>query len=152
MYDFSALSLGMAEGTAKVQMVDPEGASAQVRELFTSIKEKHGHPLVSSYYRGIANWPDFLEEAWSRIQPLVGSFAYEERKQELIEKALACIRNLPVTKTEKPEMGKEQGEEIKLILTAFQHKFIPEMLLDVALIKAMLDGEEAASSRFSVAG
>jgi hypothetical protein len=151
-HDSSALPLGVAEGTTKVQMVDPEEASAQVRELFTSIKEKHGHPLVSSYYRGIANWPDFLEEAWSRIQPLVGSSAYEERKQELIEKALSGIRNLPVPKTEKLEMGKEQGEEIKLILTAFQHKFIPEMLLDVALIKAMLDGKEAASSRFSVAG
>jgi hypothetical protein len=150
--DFSEMPLGVAEGTGKVQMVNPEKASERVRELFTSIKEKHGHPLVSSYYRGLANWPDFLKEAWIRIKPLVGSFAYEERKQELIEQALAGIRNLPVFKIEKPEMKEEESAEIKLILTAFQHKFIPEMLLDVALIKAMLDGvEAAASSRFSAA-
>lgn len=151
--DSSEIPLGVAEGTGKVQMVDPEKASAQVRELFSSIKEKHGHPLVSSYYRGIANWPDFLEEAWSRIQPLVGSPAYEERKQELIRQALSGIRNLPKPEMEKPAMDAEQSNEIRSILTAFQHKFIPEMLLDVALIKALLDGPEATtSSRFSAAG
>ena len=50
------ISLGAAEGTTKVQMVSPEKASERVRHLFSSIKEKHGHPLVSSYYRGLANW------------------------------------------------------------------------------------------------
>lgn len=151
--DSSQMPLGVAEGTGKVQMVDPQKASAQVSGLFTSIKETHGHPLVSSYYRGVANWPDFLQEGWTRIQPLVGSSPYEERKQELIKEALTGIGNLPLPKVKKPEMDKEQGEEIRRILTAFQHKFIPEMLLDVALLKAMLDGEEAAAfSRFSAAG
>jgi hypothetical protein len=46
----------------------------------------------------------------------------------------------------KPEMDKEQGEEIMLILTAFQRRFIPEILLDVALVKVKLDGTEAAAS------
>ena len=147
----SEITLGVAEGTAKVQIVNPEKAAERVRELFSSIKEKHGHPLVSSYYRGLANWPDFLEEAWNRIKPLVGSSAYEERKQELIEQALAGTRNFKLLKVEKPAIDQEQSKEIKQILTAFQHKFIPEMLLDVALIKAMLDGKEAAAaSRFSI--
>ena len=150
-HDLSALPLGAAEGTKKVQMVDPEKASERVTELFNSIKEKHGHPLVSSYYRGLANWPDFLEEAWSRIEPLVGSSAYEERKQELIKKAIAGVQNLPVSKIEKPEISGEQSQEIRKKLIAFQQKFIPEMLLDTALIKAMLDGKKSASySRFSV--
>lgn len=38
------------------------------------------------------------------------------------------------------------------ILTAFQLKFFPDMLMGIALIKAMLDGAEAAApSHFSVA-
>jgi hypothetical protein len=149
---FSAMPLGVAEGTTKVQMVEPEKASDHVKGLFTSIKEKHGHPLVSSYYRGIANWPDFLEEAWNLIKPLVGSSAYENRKQALIKQALVEIRTLPIPTIENPKIKEEQGSKIRLILLAFQHKFIPEMLLDVALIKAMLDGVKAASSsRFSVA-
>ena len=147
------IPLGAAEGTTKVQMVSPEKASERVRELFTSIKEKHGHPLVSSYYRGLANWPHFLEEVWSRISPLVGSSSYEARKQELIEQALVGIQHLMVSNIEKPTLPPEQRQEIRLKLMAFQHKFIPEMLLDAALIKALLDGDKAASSsRFSVAG
>jgi hypothetical protein len=67
--DPSEIPLGVAAGTAKVEMVNPEKASERVKDLFSSIKEKHGHPLVSSYYRGIANWPDLLEESWSRIKP-----------------------------------------------------------------------------------
>lgn len=51
--------------------------------------------------------------------------------------------------------GAERPEEteIRALLAAFRFKFIPEMLLDVALVKAILDGPEAArDSRFSAAG
>jgi hypothetical protein len=65
--DSSRIPPGVAKGTKKVQMVKPDEASASVKRLFASIKETHKHPLVSSYYRGLANWPDFLEEAWKRI-------------------------------------------------------------------------------------
>jgi vacuolar-type H+-ATPase subunit D/Vma8 len=82
---------------------------------------------------------------------MIGSSAYENRKQELIRQALKGVQGLQIPKIEKPEIDEEQSEEIRLILIAFQHKFIPEMLLDVALIKAMLDGEKAAAfSRFSI--
>jgi hypothetical protein len=44
----------------------------------------------------------------------------------------------------------QQQADIQDILSAFRHKFIPEMLLDVALVKCALEGEEAArNSRFS---
>lgn len=43
-------------------------------------------------------------------------------------------------------------EEIHTILALFRFKLIPDLLLDVALIEAMLDGPEAARrSRFSAA-
>ena len=58
-HDLSPIPLGAAEGAAKVQMVGPEKASGRVLDLFNSIIEKHGHPLVSSF-RGLANWPHFL--------------------------------------------------------------------------------------------
>jgi hypothetical protein len=149
--DSSEIPLGVAAGTGKVQMINPEKASERVKDLFSSIKEKHGHPLVSSYYRGIANWPDLLEESWSRIKPMIGSSAYENRKQELLRQALKGIQGLQIPKIEKPEIDEEKSEEIRLILIAFQHKFIPEMLLDVAMIKAMIDGEKAAASSTEVA-
>lgn len=144
------LPAGVAEGTAKVEMVDPDKASEQVQKLFESIKERHGHPLVSSYFRGLGNWPDFLEQAWSRLSPVVGSSAYEARKDKLIAQAEAIVQNMAVQEVQVKRLNEEQKSEVRAILAAFRLKFIPEMLLDAAFIKAMLDGaEEASSSRFS---
>jgi hypothetical protein len=42
--------------------------------------------------------------------------------------------------------------DIRAILAVFRLRLIPDLLLDVTLVKALLDGGEAAqSSRFSVA-
>ena len=143
---------GVAEGTAKVEMVDPEKAQERVKNCFKSIKEQHGHPLVSSYFRGLGNWPDFLEEAWNKIKPLVGSAEYNKLRDFLSEQALNGLRRLPLTQAPKARLNEQQLEEVGAILTAFRYKFIPEMLIDAALIKALLDGpEEAYTSRFSAA-
>lgn len=63
---------------------------------------------------------------------------------ELLREAEACAVALP--------HGPE-GTGIRALLVAFRFKFAPEMLLDVALVKAILDRPEAARvSRFSAAG
>lgn len=150
--DTSGIAPGVAHGTTKVEMVDPEKAATRVRELFESIKERHGHPLVSSYYRGLGNWPDFLEAIWERTKPLVGSSAYEARKEQLIRDARGAVRDLPIAGSPPTGANDQQREEIRDILAAFRLKFIPEMLIDASLTKAMIDGSEAArSSRFSAA-
>lgn len=144
------IPLGIAEGTAKVGMIDPAQAGGALEDLFERIKTRHGHPLVSSYYRGLANWPDFLEAGWRRIEPLVGSDAYETRKRLLVDQARSASRDLPDGGAPAADADVNRTEEIRALLAAFRFKFIPEMLIDVALIKAMLDGPQAAtSSRFS---
>jgi hypothetical protein len=150
------IPLGVAEGTRKVPMVDLEQAPGGLRALFEEIKEKHDHPEVATYYRALGNWPAFLRAAWDRIEPHVGSEAYEERKRVLINLAQAAVHALPPVMMDRPipERGvaPEKMEEINAILAVFRFKLIPDLLLDVALIEAMLDGPEAARrSRFSVA-
>jgi hypothetical protein len=147
--DLSTLPSGIAEGSGKVEMVDPNQADQRVRAVFESIKARHSHSLVSSYYRGLANWPDFLEAAWGTIEPRIGSDEYETRKHGLIEGARLHVRNWPpiAVRIEPTALA-----EIGAILAAFRTRFIPEMLLDVALIKSLLDGSQAArASRFSAA-
>ncbi len=148
--DPSEIPAGVAEGTTKVEMVDPEKADDRVRALFDSVKERHDHPLVSSYYRGLGNWPDFLAAVWERVQPLVGTDAYEVRRRTLVNYTRAWVRGLPITTIRGTGPGETQRAEIGDILAAFRLKFIPEMLIDVALIKGLMDGPEAARvSRFS---
>jgi hypothetical protein len=49
-------------------------------------------------------------------------------------------------------MDEEQIKELRAVLAVFRFRLNPDMLLDVSLVKALLDGPEAArSSRFSFA-
>lgn len=144
------IPFGVAEGATKVEMVDPARASGPVGELFERIKSAHGHPLVSSYFRALANWPEVLTAVWAQLEPIVGSQAFEARKQELISRAAAEARSLPPSELEVRVSGQD-AQEITALLTAFRRKFIPEMLIDAVLVKAMLDGAASASvSPFSV--
>lgn len=111
---------------------------------------------MASYHRGIARWPAFLKVAWERISPLVNTTPYEERKRELLEAARSSVLELPLpSRNEVVERGiisEEQVGELRAILTVFRFRLNPDMLLDVSLIKALLDSPEAArSSRFSFA-
>lgn len=60
------IPLGVADGTTRAEMVGPDKAAGVVATLFARIKERHDHPLVSSYYRALGNWPDFLEAHGAR--------------------------------------------------------------------------------------
>ncbi|CAA9441421.1 MAG: hypothetical protein AVDCRST_MAG80-1368 [uncultured Rubrobacteraceae bacterium] len=147
---------GVAEGATSLQMVGDDEATEEVEEVFEEIRNRHGHPDVASYYRGIAQWPEFLEFAWGRISPLVATDLYEERKRDLLEAARSSVFELPLpSRSEAVERGinEEQIEELRAILAVFRFRIIVDTLLDVSLIKALLDGPEAArSSRFSFAG
>jgi hypothetical protein len=145
----AAIPLGVADGTAKAKMLDAATADERVKTVFEQVKEVHGHSIVSSYFRGLANWPEFLERTWRELQGYVGSEAYTERRGQLTNSARHEVRRwgLPVV-----AIHDGNREEIKSILAAFRLKFIPEMLLDSVLITSLVSGREAAaSSRFSVA-
>lgn len=74
----------------------------------------------------------------------------------LVNDAQAAVHALPSVAGERPVQARgvaaEKMEEINAILAVFRFKLIPDLLLDVAMVEAMLDGpEEAQSSGFSVA-
>ncbi|HEV2129783.1 MAG TPA: hypothetical protein VGR27_01690, partial [Longimicrobiaceae bacterium] len=124
-----------------------EDASERVRRLLEREKSAHGHPLVSSYYRILANWPDFLEATWTRIEPVVGSDGYRERVEALVQLAAEVVRSLPLVGEIRDA---ERTEQVSNLLHAFRRGFIPSMMVDVVLIKAIVDGVKAArQSRFS---
>jgi hypothetical protein len=151
--DSPEIPLGIAEGTRKIPMVDPESATGRVKELFEDIKMRHDHPGVASYYRSLGHWPEFLGMVWERIRPYVGSREYEERKRTLIDTATRAVRDLTRGRSVAAGYHLEKADELRSILAVFRLKLIPDLLLDVAMIEAMLDGPEAARQpKFSVPG
>ena len=149
------IPIGPAEGMISLPLLAPHEATGQVQALFEAITRRHGYPLVATYYRALANWPQFLQVAWDYLEPIVGSAAYTRHKEDLIDRALhvVCRLSLPRTGTA-AAFGVTEAElaDIRAILAVFRLRLIPDLLLDVTLVKALLDGGKAArSSRFSVA-
>ena len=151
----SAVRPGVAEETMSLQMVATGEATDRLEGIFQEIRERHGHPDVASYYRGIAQWPDFFEAVWERLDSLAHTVPYEERKRDLLEEARSTVLELPLPNRDEIlelDVDEEQIGEIRAILALFRFRLISDMFLDVSLIKAMLDGPEATrSSRFSFA-
>ncbi len=147
-----AIPTGIADGTVKATYVAPQTASKQVQQLFSAIQKQHELPLVPDFYRGLANWPGFLNEAWQQIMPLVGTPDFDNLKEYLSYQAQMGMRKLPLTQPDISTLSAEQKESVRSILTAYRYKLLPEMLIETALMKALLDGTaEAYTSRFSVA-
>ncbi len=152
--DAAGIRPGVAEGTTSLPMVGPDEATEEIEEVFEEIRERHGHPDVASYYRGVAQWPQFLKVAWERVSFLVNTPPYEERKRELLEAARSSVLELSLPSRseviERGIIGEEQIEELRAVLAVFRFRLNPDLLLDVSLVKALLDGPEAArSTRFS---
>lgn len=146
------MPLGIADGTSKIEMVDPKEAEGRLADLFTDIEELHEHPGVASFYRSLGNWPDFLEEIWQRVRPHVASTEYSRRKQVLIESAETALRDLPHSRFVIEGLTAEKHAEIRAILSVFRFRLIPDLMLDVARVEGILGGSTTAGeSRFSLA-
>ena len=149
------IPIGPAEGMISLPLLAPREATVRVQTLFEAITRRHGHPLVATYYRALATWPPFLKVVWDYLEPLVSSAAYARHKEDVINRALHVVRRLSLPRTgTATAFGVSEAElaDIRAILAVFRLRLIPDLLLDVTLVKALLDGGEAArSSRFSVA-
>lgn len=144
---------GVAAGSTSIPMVNPGEASATLRVIFEDIKERHDHPEVATYYRSLGHWPNFLLGVWERIKPLVGSPNYMEKKRTLLEQALRALElhcHIESDSWFHESLSSHELEEVRAICAVFRFRLVSDLLLDVSLIKAILDGPEAARiSRFS---
>lgn len=148
-----AIEPGVAAGTLALPMVSSEAANPELAELFQRIRDLHGHPDVASYYRGLGNWPTLLQKLWSRLEPVVGSEPYKAGEQELLDRSREVVHGMPLPNREEVMtlgLDEENIEELRSILAVFRFRVIPDTLIEVPVIRAMLDGRAAAlSSRFS---
>lgn len=146
---------GVAEGTFVLPMVSFEEADSELAALFGHIQERHGHPDVASYYRGLGNWPGLLRGLWTELEPMIGTEPYEERKLELLERSREAATRLPLVRVEEITtlgLNEEDVRDLRSMLAMFKFRIIPDTFLEVSITKAMLDGREPAlSSRFSFA-
>ncbi len=132
------LPYGPAPGTLRLPMVEPADASPEVAELFDDIRRRHGHPGVASYFRVLANWPPFLDEVSEQLRPRIGGENYETRKESLIAKADRAVRRHLVGALSDADEIPAPSDDVNAILAVFRQRLVPDLLLDVSIIEALL--------------
>jgi AhpD family alkylhydroperoxidase len=57
--------------SATVRLVDEQGASGKVRQIFDDIKKTKNLDSVPNFWRALASSPDHLEMIWTRLKELM---------------------------------------------------------------------------------
>lgn len=144
---------GIAKDTGNAPLKSRDEAGPAVARTFKDIQRKHDHPIVASFYRGLANWPLFLQTAWGAVAVNVGSDDYLDLRADLQKKARELVAELRLddAAVEAAGLRENDRQEVRDLLAVFRYRLIPDLLQDVTRIKAALDGAGfAADSRFSV--
>jgi hypothetical protein len=129
-------------------LVDPRAAKGMIASVFEDIRRTHGHPLVASWFRAMAAWPDTLVVLWEAVRPGIMAPEFEVRRQELVRQAAALASWLPDPESPAPPLSDDRAA----IVAVFRKRIVPDLLLDVSMVKEALEGKRVSgTSRFSVA-
>ncbi|MEV0147175.1 MULTISPECIES: halocarboxylic acid dehydrogenase DehI family protein [unclassified Nonomuraea] len=117
---------------------DASEPGADLARAYQEIRALHDHPRVLSYYRALGTWPGLMLGVWERLGPLARGDAYAAARDQVLARAAAAAATLPV-----PVIETEDAEEVAAVLALFRTRLIPALLLDTAVVLALL-GEDAS--------
>ena len=140
------IPVGLAAGAVPVPPVAPAAIRGRTAELLDAIPAGHGHPVVDDYFLAIANAPDYLGAVWNAIKPVVRDEYYDVRGRELVQAAAAAAERLPLPADGGATLlaGAGGADARRAVLEFFATRFLPDLVIDLALIKGLHDGPEAA--------
>ena len=136
----------------EVRIVDMRSAAPDVRAVLEEVAAAHETgEAMPSVYRALASWPPFLRASWRAVRPFVGRPEFAARVGRLVAEAERSAVGLPypvrLSRAETEQLvGKDAADSITEILRRFQTKMIPPMTVEIHTLKALLDGQEAATS------
>jgi len=129
-----------------VTMVDEADCSADLMQTIEEIRDFHGFDdEFPSIYRCLAQWPSYLDTAWTDLEPIIGSDAFDrgcEVTDALLEDHLA---GLPYTPQLSPTALAEQGFEESTITdlqefaTTFNSNSLQTVIQTVVIYAATVD-------------
>lgn len=149
--DAAPVPRGLPEGIAPLHLVDPDSASSEVRTLFERVKDLHLYHGVSSDYRVLANWPDFLELALDRVLgPVVRTEEYDLTCRALLIRARGLVRGFPTPAGIDSDAVADSCSPSEIAgltgLLSMYQQFVLTVTVDMIRLKQALDGSEAAAA------
>jgi len=149
--DSALLPPGLPDGVAPLHLVDPATATPEVQALFTRVKELHLYHGISSDYRVLASWPEFLGVALDQVLgPVVPTAEYTLKCRALLIQARELVRGFPSPAGISPDALADSCSPLEIaaltgLLTMYQ-QFVITVTVDMIHVKRALDGPEAAAA------
>ncbi|SEH03241.1 Acyl-CoA reductase [Nonomuraea solani] len=109
----------------------------ELARVYEEIRAVHDHPRVLSYYRALGNRPDLMIEVWRRLGPIARGPEYAAARDQVLADAEAAAATLPVPVIEPAH------PDVAAILALFRRRLIPALLLDTAVVLALIGADDA---------
>jgi hypothetical protein len=136
---------------APLEMVPENPADRRVRAVFRAIRRERGLPWIGGAWRTLALFPDYLVEAWRRVEPLASDSEARRHARALLELSRDLARTLPfpvsVDRGRLGGVGQDPDRAISLF--ADFERIIAPLVLDVAMLSLDLSpADDVARSPF----
>lgn len=136
---------GIAPGAVAVPPAPPQQIRGRLAELLDEIPRAHQHPIADEYFRAIGRMTDYLNAAWNALKPIVRDEPYDDRARDLNRRAEAALTLLPP----KPRaiaglLDQDAAARDRAVLTYFARRHLPDILIDIAIVKGLTDGPDRA--------
>lgn len=136
------IEVGLAPGAVPVPPVTANETSPTLAALLESIRDGHRHPFADDYFRSLGRLPEYLNAAWNFMRPIVRDDPYEERAELLRAAAYRRAHALPAQTP--PQFLDDTRDRLRIIARYYAHHYLPDLLMDASMVKAITDGPERA--------
>jgi len=144
---------GVPSDSGPIDMISPEEVPLKVRAIFDDLQNTMQVPVINSDYRTLAQWPDYLDDAWAALRPVVQKPEYAAAELGLHQIVDESIVALPYRMTLNPHALRQSGlseqdlDAIREILETF-YDLLPGLVLNIAFLSVGVLGHEAIESPF----
>jgi hypothetical protein len=129
-------------------LIDEAAATPRVTRVYDEIKRVLGAPIVNTDFRAFARFPEFLEDYWAVLRPIIESPLFSESEFGMQDNALAAARDFPAPvdlRKERLENAGIDDDAIANVIRATELfvKIFSTALLSLAIAKIGFDGGSA---------
>jgi hypothetical protein len=130
---------------ARPVLIDEAAATPRILNIYDEIKRVLGAPIVNTDFRAFARFPEFLEEYWAVLRPMIASPMFSESQFGMQDTALASARDFPAPvdlRKERLENAGVDDDAIAAVIRATELfvKIFSSGLLNLAIAKIGFDG------------
>jgi hypothetical protein len=136
---------GVPQEMEHIELV-PEDSSGALGKTFRSIRVHLELGIVPDDFRALGRWPKYLELAWGDVRKRDREPRAHEALADLLSLAEHAAAQLPARVQITAEALTAAGADparVRALLERFRNA-LPGLVLDIALLKAQLDGPELA--------